>query len=396
MSDESAVLEWKNYSGTSKDAFQKLYDDLDFTDVTIACEGNHKIEAHKVILSTCSTFFSTILKENPNPHPLIYLQEVSIDDLTLLKKFMYLGRATVLKSQLDSFKTISKAFLNSTRERTSSPVQKTTVEYERTFKSDVDVSTLSDNCTKTSSDGVLSNEQVTVMEESIEVNIEQSHLNSFDSGHSQTQLISETKDPRAMSLKLSEGAKLICAKCDYTTYYNSKLTTHQRMRHGQVCPTCKLELDNTALLKKHIRQVHTMYTCETCSYSTKWVDSLYRHNRRHNGQMIQCDKCDYSCIKLSHLSKHMESKHSTLEYKCENCDFKTHTTEIVKFHDQKVHQGIRYYCEFCDFKATKQYNLSTHQLNKHDKIRYNCQLCKFGDSQVSRVKLHEQRKHGIF
>ena len=61
MSDESAVLEWKNYSGTSKDAFQKLYDDLTFTDVTIACEGNHKIEAHKVILTTCSTFFISFL-----------------------------------------------------------------------------------------------------------------------------------------------------------------------------------------------------------------------------------------------------------------------------------------------------------------------------------------------
>ena len=396
MTDDSAVLEWKNYSSTSRDAFQKLYDDIGFTDVTIACEDNQKIEAHKVILSTCSTFFSTILKENLNPHPLIYLQGVSIDDLALLKKFMYLGRATVLKSQLDSFKTISKAFLNSNRERTSSAVQTATVEYEPTIKREMDVSLHSGSFTETYSEGVISEDHATGVQETPETNIEQSHPSSFSNDHHEIPLESEIKNTQDKPLNQSQRAKLSCAKCDYTTFSNSKWISHTRKRHEQVCPTCKLELDNSDLLKKHIIQKHTMYTCESCSYSTKWRDSLYRHNKKHTGKMIRCGQCEYSCIKMDLLHIHMESKHSTSEYKCESCDFKTHTSRNIKFHDQKVHQGIRYYCEFCDFKATKQYNLRTHQLNIHAKIRYNCQLCEFGDSQKSRVKLHEQRKHSIF
>ena len=97
MSCESTVLQWKNYTPTASEAFQRLYEDLAFTDVTIACEDNKKIEAHKVILNLCSNLFSNILKDNPNPHPLIYLQGVLIDDLILLKTFMYKGKATVLK-----------------------------------------------------------------------------------------------------------------------------------------------------------------------------------------------------------------------------------------------------------------------------------------------------------
>ena len=198
-----------------------------------------------------------------------------------------------------------------------------------------------------------------------------------------------------MPLQNIRRGKLNCDKCEYATLYNSKLITHTRKKHDQVCPTCKVVLDNTALLKKHIIQKHTVYNCETCSYSTKWSESLNRHNRKHNGQMIRCDQCDYSCIKMVSLRTHMESKHNTSEYKCKSCDFKTHTARNIKFHDQKVHQGIRYFCEYCDFKTAKQSNLKTHQITKHDKVRYHYKLCKFGDSQVSRVKFHEKRKHGI-
>ena len=65
MSCESTVLQWKNYTRTASEAFQRLYEATNFTDVTIACEDNEKIEAHKVILSMCSNLFTNILKDNP-------------------------------------------------------------------------------------------------------------------------------------------------------------------------------------------------------------------------------------------------------------------------------------------------------------------------------------------
>ena len=112
MEDTGVMLEWKGYGSTTGTVFQNLYTDQDFTDVTLACEDNARLEAHKVILSSCSEFFSKILRQNPNPHPLIYLQGVTISDLQLLKSFMYIGRTRVNLDQMDGFLEVSKRFLN--------------------------------------------------------------------------------------------------------------------------------------------------------------------------------------------------------------------------------------------------------------------------------------------
>ena len=114
LKDKSAVLEWKGYNSTTQAAFHSLFDDEEFTDVTLACDDGNGVvvKAHKVILSSCSAFFSKILKQNPNPHPLIYLQGVNIEDLLLLKRFMYIGKTRVNFDQFESFMEISKHFLN--------------------------------------------------------------------------------------------------------------------------------------------------------------------------------------------------------------------------------------------------------------------------------------------
>ena len=58
MAADEVTLEWKNYSPTVAKGFENLYEDTDFIDVTIACEGNRQINAHKVVLQACSKFFS--------------------------------------------------------------------------------------------------------------------------------------------------------------------------------------------------------------------------------------------------------------------------------------------------------------------------------------------------
>ena len=45
-----------------------------------------KIEAHEVMNNMCSNLFSIILKANPNPYPLIYLQGISMKDRAMIKK----------------------------------------------------------------------------------------------------------------------------------------------------------------------------------------------------------------------------------------------------------------------------------------------------------------------
>ena len=54
--EEKLCLKWNDFEGNVISSFGKLRGDQDFTDVTLACE-DLQIEAHKLILSTCSPFF---------------------------------------------------------------------------------------------------------------------------------------------------------------------------------------------------------------------------------------------------------------------------------------------------------------------------------------------------
>ena len=66
------------------------------------------------VLTECSHFFRTLLQDNPNPCPLIYLQEVGVDELLLLKQFMYLGKAQVNHEKHEIFMILSRKLLKST------------------------------------------------------------------------------------------------------------------------------------------------------------------------------------------------------------------------------------------------------------------------------------------
>ncbi|KAJ8933103.1 hypothetical protein NQ318_016876 [Aromia moschata] len=70
--------------------FETLRDDEDFTDVTIACEGQ-RLQAHKVVLSACSPFFKELFKTNPCSHPIIFMRGVEARHIVALLEFMYAG-----------------------------------------------------------------------------------------------------------------------------------------------------------------------------------------------------------------------------------------------------------------------------------------------------------------
>ena len=55
--DERYSLKWNKFESAATETLKSLHSDLDFADVTLACEDDHQIESHKVILSAASPFF---------------------------------------------------------------------------------------------------------------------------------------------------------------------------------------------------------------------------------------------------------------------------------------------------------------------------------------------------
>jgi len=108
MGAEKFCLKWNDFESNISSAFRDLRKERDFFDVTLACDDNGQIDAHKTILSACSPFFRNVLKRNPHQHPLLYLKGVKHKELQAVLDFMYMGEVNVAQEELNSFLAVAE------------------------------------------------------------------------------------------------------------------------------------------------------------------------------------------------------------------------------------------------------------------------------------------------
>ena len=76
--------------------------------MTLVCDDNSQVSAHKLVLSACSEYFKTIFRNNSHPSPLICLEGISSADLTNILDYMYKGEANIFQDNLDNFLTLAQ------------------------------------------------------------------------------------------------------------------------------------------------------------------------------------------------------------------------------------------------------------------------------------------------
>ena len=106
-SAEKFCLRWNDFESNISLAFREIREEKDFFDITLSC-GSRQIQAHKLILSACSPFFRTVLKQNPHQHPLLYLKGVEFSNLQSVLNFMYHGEVNVAQEELNSFLSVAE------------------------------------------------------------------------------------------------------------------------------------------------------------------------------------------------------------------------------------------------------------------------------------------------
>ena len=107
MSSDKFCLKWNNFESYVSSAVKDIREEEGLFDVTIACE-DEQLQAHKLILSACSTFFKTILFRNKHEHPLLYLKGITAKDMKALLNFMYHGEVNVIQDDLNSFLQVAE------------------------------------------------------------------------------------------------------------------------------------------------------------------------------------------------------------------------------------------------------------------------------------------------
>ena len=107
-SSEKFCLKWNDFQHNIVSSYNDLRKDSDFADVTLVCDEDQQIEAHRIILTASSEFFRTVLKRNKSSHPIIYMRGIKAKDLVALVDFIYLGEASIFQDDLDVFLALAE------------------------------------------------------------------------------------------------------------------------------------------------------------------------------------------------------------------------------------------------------------------------------------------------
>ena len=113
-SAEKLCLSWNDFEANISTSFRDLRQSKALFDVSLLCQDDHVLEAHKVILAACSPFFRRALARQARAsplgilHPVIYLRGISSANMRHVLDFMYHGEVNVEQDDLESFLAVAQ------------------------------------------------------------------------------------------------------------------------------------------------------------------------------------------------------------------------------------------------------------------------------------------------
>jgi len=266
MECESYNLNWAEFDTYTSKTFRDLLSSQDFTDVTLVCDDEEVIRAHKVILSACSPFFCRILKKNDHKNPLVYLSDVNLNELKAIVNFMYLGQTNIEQENLQRFLKIAAKF----QVRGLTDNKKEESSEGTPVKSYKKMSELSDVKTSPPVDVVINNceeepgrsQPVVKTELNFPGYYYENNLSSQDDLEEVESEANLRSGPHSLSVAGGEDNKYPCDQCDYKATYACNLASHKRTVHEGV-----------------------YYTCSICSYKSSRKDRLNKHYINKHGNI---------------------------------------------------------------------------------------------------------------
>ena len=105
---EQFNLKWNDFQINVTSSYMELREDLMFADVTLVCEGNQHIEAHKIILASASKVLKDILVGNKHMKPLLYMRGISFKDMLSVVDFIYHGQVNIDQEDLNDFLALAE------------------------------------------------------------------------------------------------------------------------------------------------------------------------------------------------------------------------------------------------------------------------------------------------
>ena len=297
MLQEKYSMKCHTYPHHLKDMLQDMMSSDTFTDVTLVCDDQKQIKAHKVILSAFSSVFKNIFTQNNLP--MIYLRGVDSSEMESIIQFIYLGETAFYQERLKVFLKVAK---------------------------DLDIKLLSkdDRATPVNNEEITNEEEIeetTTCSENNELtnNVVEDKTDQITNYYEATNHATEPKQEPAINDNyeiIREGGHKPMSLKNISLCLNSK--------GYYECTQCEKQFKASIGLSKHFESIHVgvKYKCKKCEKEFAWKAAMNRHIRtKHLGFRYICAYCDFKAPRLDNLKNHTKNEHSgqTADYLFEKC-----------------------------------------------------------------------------
>ena len=374
-------LSWNKFSETAEKAFRDLGSSGDFSDVTLAGADGKFVEAHKVILSSCSPVLKSILMKISHSHPLLYMKGMNTEDISLLLKFIYTGEVTLEKESLERFlETADELQIAGLTKPAGEKVAEMDVVNERKEEKEP---TKPDN-----------NSEIKDLVNKLETEIESMEESLKSDGNSEVEDSANLETEPKESINKETACEYPGCEKEFSTRAN--LRAHQRAIHEGIthnCLDCSFKTGFSGNLKKHKQKVHggndsianpmdieeeggqvqlldseepldaeSDETLDAESYESKpFFDYLDSGEAKSNA----CDRCGIENKSGKALMKHRREEHPGQSFLCKECGKEFASNNNLNIHKKAVHELVKYPCDDCDHQSTNKSYLSKHKKTKH-------------------------------
>ena len=103
MAAEEYSLVWAGHTDHVTAVLSTMVVSGEHADLTLVCRDKMQFEAHKIILSSCSSFFSDILSNTGEGKPIIYLPTIGSQEMKSILQYVYKGETSFLQERTQEF-----------------------------------------------------------------------------------------------------------------------------------------------------------------------------------------------------------------------------------------------------------------------------------------------------
>ena len=338
-------MKWDSFESHLLSSNYNLYHTKQFADVTLVSDDLVTFPAHKIVLSTSSKIFKSLLAISTNDqHPFLFLKDVMKEELEGILQYIYLGEANISEHRTDHFEMVMRYF-----------------GFNEMFG----------HIAKSSSDKLKSDKLDFLYPGEIEKNLfwdEKKNLDYLD--NQADEMEGECNfEPRIQTYEEDNFPESVDNDVTYKEdiYENDKMEDTEN-NINLVQDFVKTEpLDKVKMQKKKSNEVQY---------------------RKKEEEPTECEMCNIRYTTKRSYQRHYKSVHELDRAECDECGKQFSTKDMVRKHKKVVHLKLRYQCQKCDKNFTEERYLRKHNWKLHSP---KCESCKVSFADQTEFDNHIQQ-----